>query len=279
VKQLLVVGLLAVSAPTFAQAPAPDASEQQGQRRYQIRVLESVLVSAVQHAAETMGRRIQAVTPNVVLMADTARARGFVLPAYGVFFDVEVPGLPLSVAWTMRVMGRDFDVASSLELVRRYVESIPDVTARREAEQALERIELEVTPPQTSPSPPPARVPGATRTADTVQASSMPGASPVVGAAPPTRAVEPPQDPNEMYTTVVANALIDAMLDYSGPMGIGPDEWLTIAARDAQGPVYPGEAYDAMTIVLRIRGRDLADFRAERITRDEARKRVEVREF
>ena len=62
-------------------------------------------------------------------------------------------------------------------------------------------------------------------------------------------------------------------------MSIAPNQWLTIAARDAQGPLFPGEAYDAMTIVLRIKGSDLADLYAERITRAEARKRVEVREF
>jgi hypothetical protein len=69
------------------------------------------------------------------------------------------------------------------------------------------------------------------------------------------------------------------MLDYSGPLGIGPDEWLTIAARDAEGPLNPGEPYDAVTIVLRIKGNDLAAFRADRITREEARKRVLVHEI
>jgi hypothetical protein len=62
-------------------------------------------------------------------------------------------------------------------------------------------------------------------------------------------------------------------------MGIGADEWLTVAARDAEGPLNPSEPYDAVTIVLRIKGSDLAAFRAERLTREEARKRVEVREI
>ena len=73
--------------------------------------------------------------------------------------------------------------------------------------------------------------------------------------------------------------LVEAMLEYGGRLAIAPDEWFTIAARDSFGPSYPGEPYDAMTLVLRIKGSDLADYRADRLTIDEARKRVEVREF
>jgi len=282
VKQVLVVALVVAASPVFAQtpspqappparvpqaqAPAPAAPHARGEQRYQIRQLESALVNAVQHAAELMGRRIQAAAPNVVLMSDTARARGFVLPDYGVFFDVEVPGLPMSVAWSMRVINRSLDMDSSLDLVRRHVEEIPDAAARREAEQALQRIELEI-------GVPPASAGRAARGADRVQASTV--ATPPPAAAPPAL----PEDPNEAYTTEVKDALISAMLDYSRPMSIAPDQWLTIAARDAQGPLFPGEAYDAMTIVLRIKGSDLAALYAERITRAEARKRVEVREF
>jgi len=191
-----------------------------------------------------------------------------VLPDYGVFFDVEVPGLPMSVAWSMRVINRSLDMNASLDLVRRHVEEIPDPAARREAEQALQRIELEVGGPPAG-----ARPAAAARGADTVQASTV-ATTPQAPAAPAL-----PEDPNEAYTTEVKDALISAMLDYSRPMSIAPNQWLTIAARDAQGPLFPGEAYDAMTIVLRIKGSDLADLYAERITRAEARKRVEVREF
>jgi hypothetical protein len=93
------------------------------------------------------------------------------------------------------------------------------------------------------------------------------------------RAQEAIRDPNALYTETVKNALIDAMLDHGGPIGIGGDEWLTIAAKDAEGPLSPNEPYDAATIVLRIKGSDLSAFRADRLTRDEARRRVEVREF
>ncbi len=287
-RYMLAAGLLIVASPVHGQtagappppsiaewtvaqgqALAPPDEAAQSQRRYQIRVLESILVNSVQHAAETMVGRIQRVTPAMVgPMTDIARARGFVLSDYGVFFDVEVPGLPLSLVWSMRVMERDLDVGSSFELMRRAVSSIADPAARRDAEQALHRIELEVGLP-APPAPG-----GRDRASGTVEATAvLPGES---QPAPPAERIG---DPNEAYTVEVQTALVDAMLDYSGRIGIGPGEWLTIAARDSHGPSYPGEPYDAVTVVLRIRGSDLADFRADRITRDEARKRVEVREF
>ena len=260
-----------LASPLLAQpAPARQAdTEQVIQRRYQITLMENVLSSAVRHAAETMGRRIQAVTPNVVLMTGTARARGFVLPSYGVFFDVEVPALPLSVSWTFRVMERDLDMGKSLQTIRDTLGALPDAQ-RRDVEQALRRIELSVgpIPPTQAQAPADPRA----RQAGTVEAASV---------VPPTGAgaALPMVDPDVDYTEVVKNALIDAMLDFSAPMSISADEWLTVAARDSYGPMSPGEIYDAMTIVLRIKGSDLAAFRADRLTREEARKRVEVREF
>ena len=54
-----------------------------------------------------------------------------------------------------------------------------------------------------------------------------------------------------------------------------------VAARDSEpgNRLVPGDAYDTTTWVLRVRGADLAAFRAGRLTLEEARKRVEVREF
>ena len=60
---------------------------------------------------------------------------------------------------------------------------------------------------------------------------------------------------------------------------LSADEWLTVAARDAQGPLTPGAVDDASTIVIRIRGGDLAAFHAGKLTRDDVLKKVEVREF
>ena len=90
---------------------------------------------------------------------------------------------------------------------------------------------------------------------------------------------DPVDDPHTSYTEAVKNALIDAMLDHSLPMDLGPDEWLAVAARDSEGPLVPGEIYDASTILIRVKGSDLATYAADRNKRSEVRLRVVVREF
>ena len=70
------------------------------------------------------------------------------------------------------------------------------------------------------------------------------------------------------------------MLQYSGPLALQDDEWLTIAARRPYDrPLIAPADSDARTVIIRIRGGDLAAFRANRMTRDEALRRMEVREF
>ena len=88
-------------------------------------------------------------------------------------------------------------------------------------------------------------------------------------------------DPNEAYEAEVKQALIDAMVDYGPPLDIGADEWLTVAARDdtSSDRLLPGEVSETVTVILRIRGADLGQFRSGRLTRDEVRQRVEVKEF
>ena len=69
---------------------------------------------------------------------------------------------------------------------------------------------------------------------------------------------------------------MDAMLEHSGALMVGPDEWLTAAARDNEprDRLNPGD--DVRSIVLRVKGRDLTDLRAGRLSLAEARSRVEV---
>ena len=55
-----------------------------------------------------------------------------------------------------------------------------------------------------------------------------------------------------------------AMLENSGSLIIAPDEWLTVAARDnAQGNRFvASDPSDVTTVVLRVKGSDLAAFQA-----------------
>jgi len=87
-------------------------------------------------------------------------------------------------------------------------------------------------------------------------------------------------DPNEAYRTEVIQALKDAMLSHSSALGIGASEWLTIAAKgnDDRPRLAPADS-DARTRIIRLRGSDLADFLAGKITREEALQRIEVRVF
>jgi hypothetical protein len=89
-------------------------------------------------------------------------------------------------------------------------------------------------------------------------------------------------DTNQRYTEEVQRALIDAMIDFSAPMTIGNEEWLTVAARDNErrDSLAPQDPYEeVVTVLLRIRGSDLKEYRAGRIDKVEARKRVRVVEF
>jgi len=116
--------------------------------------------------------------------------------------------------------------------------------------------------------------PGATRPGTLQQNAGVAGYASEPSLAPaPTM-----EDPDGEYERLVTEQLVNAMLDFSHQLGLGADEWLTVAARGSQGPL--DTVYDGLvTITLRIKGSDLADFRAGRLTRDEAKARVVVREF
>jgi hypothetical protein len=78
----------------------------------------------------------------------------------------------------------------------------------------------------------------------------------------------------------VIQALIDAMLDHSSPIGVGPNEWVTIAARrNEERPRLAPADSGAQSVVIRASGADLAAFRAGQISREEVIKRVDRRVF
>jgi hypothetical protein len=83
----------------------------------------------------------------------------------------------------------------------------------------------------------------------------------------------------QKYRATVRLALIDAMLDSSKNLELGPEEWLTIAARNSEYGLSANEILNLTTTLLRVKGSDLGDFLAGRLTKEEARQKVEVREF
>jgi hypothetical protein len=267
----MLVGLvlaLAWQVMPSAQEGRPSAADR---RRDRVQMMEGVLSRAVRAGAEEIAVRMKGGNPNVNFFTGQARARGFILDNYGVFFDVEIPALIESVVWSMQTSERDLLMATALDSMRRALTSVPNSAAKLQAEQALKQLQ------QFAPAPAFARAQGMPGAPGSVNAATE-SASPV-----PTAAVAPvpsiPFDPHAAYTEAVQRELIDAMLDYSRPIDIQPEEWLTVAARGSESPMRPGELYDPVTIVIRVKGADLAEFYADRSKGEEIRKRVEVRVF
>jgi len=236
--------------------------------RYQIGQIERLLEGAVEHGATIIRERLQAIMPADLLLTENARARGFRLDGYGVFFDVEVPSLEGTLPWSFRTLDQnDLGVDNALRTLRSFIEAANDVNLR----QALERIELQVTPTATALSGAATPVSGAA-TVNTFSTSAAPTA--------PATADPILNNPNEAYRTAVRSALIDAMLEHTRGLGIGPSEWLTVAARssDDRPRLAPADP-EGQTNLLSIRGADLAAFLGGQISRDEAVTRVDVRIF
>lgn len=271
----VLCGAMAVTIPAVAQqrAAAPPSGAAL-QARHQISVMESVLEQAVQYGAQMLSDRLRgAGMPDMVLLAGAARARGFRLDGYGVFFDLEVPAVRRSVAWSLRMMDRpDPRLMEALNALRGQVQALTDARARANLDALLRQLELEVGPLAGAATP----QTGAPR------AGTVSAATPTLDGRVAAQSA-PPQvnDPGDVYTGEVREALIDAMFDHSGPMNLGAGEWLTIAARaDLDRRFLSGDPNDMpQTMVLRVRGSDLQAFREGRLSREEAVKRVEVNNF
>lgn len=242
----VLVGTLALAPAARAQAPSP-AEAEQIKARQRISTMEGALERAVSNGAENLLRLVRAVMPEPPMLSGVPKVRGFRLDGYGVFFDVEVPALRLPLTWPLRYLIEDNQeaVAAALAEMRAMVaEQLP--RERDRFESLARRLEIRAVTPRVTP-----------RTAD-----------PVV------------TDPDLAYTKAVRESLIDAMIENSGPITIGPDEWLTVAARDnaPRDPLMPGDTAGLNTLLFRVRGADLVSFRTGRLTLEDARKRVEVHE-
>jgi hypothetical protein len=238
--------------------------------RYQIGQMERLLEGAVEHGATVIRDRLQAIMPADMLLTENARARGFRLDGYGVFFDIEVPSLEGTLAWSFRTLDQnDLGLDAALRTLRTYVQSAGnDVNLQ----QALKRVELQVAPMAAVS----ASDQQGTATATAVSAN---GAAATV-AASDKAAVDPVfNNPDEAYRTEVREALIDAMLEHSRGLLVGPDERLTVAARRTDDRPRLGIDTDARTVVLSVRGSDLTAFLAGQLSAQEARSRIEVRVF
>ncbi len=239
----LVAGLMLVfAAHPRAQAAKDDSDPVRARQR--ISMVEGALERAVSNGAENMLRQVRSVMPELAMLTGAPQVRGFRLDGYGVFFDVEVPALRMPLAWTMRYMLDDRRAAfDALVSELRRLDGASGVPNRERIDVLVRQLE------------------------STTQAGGPTG----VAAA---------GDPNEAYNQAVKEALVDAMLENSGPISLSGEEWLAVAARDnlPRDPLIPGDTTELNTVMFRLKGSDLAAFRSGRLSLEEARKRVEVRE-
>jgi hypothetical protein len=253
---------------TGSVVAAQQADDSQVRARQRIAMMEGTLESAVKIGAENLLRQVRSAVPDPPMLAGYPEVHGFRLDGYGIFFDVGVPMLRLPVTWPLRTLitsdNRDLEsVAAELKQL------IAQMDARYQPQfaQAVRRLELRAQ----AQNPISLRAPGA----GTVAANQV-AVAPQVNV--DARVLD---NPAEGYTREVKAALIDAMIENSGPLALGPEEWLTVAARDnvPRDPLSPGDTADFSTIIFRVKGSDLATFRGGRMTLEEARQKVEVREY
>jgi hypothetical protein len=189
--------------------------------------------------------------------------------------------------WSLRMMLQQDDTGTrqAIAELRRHIETEADPARRRNLESAMARLEAQATPFGNVGRP--AQVlPGAAGVSSAAMVRQEPGqaAAPQGPGAPPAAGPDFPwlMDTNRRYTEEVQRALIDALIDFSAPMRIANDEWLTVAARDNEqrDTLAPQDPYEeVVTVLLRIKGADLNEYRAGRIDKVEARKRVRIGEF
>ena len=113
-------------AETAAQTPAPPAAQPPQpveplprprvlpapqNRRHSIRMMEAVLSRAVLGGAEQLAEQLGNGSPNMSFFTGQARAHGFVLDGYGVFFHVEIPEMQTSLVMSVTTLDRDMAVA------------------------------------------------------------------------------------------------------------------------------------------------------------------------
>ena len=227
----------------------------EAQARQQTRIFEGVLQTAVRQGGEAFVRQQAPELPNQIqLTANDPQAHGFALPGGGLLFSVAVPEIRVMIT----------------ELLVQQLRPRPQEAVRPAGNQ---------------------------RRGDVSNASGIPGAQ---GIAPPDpmtvspSSVDTPVLPLDdgrcaartknstaapfdyWYAVSVCDALMDAMLDNSGPLPIKESEWLTVAI--VPESTSPGvlNASSGFTTYLTIKGADLLQYRQGKLSKEEARKLIEM---
>lgn len=141
----------------------------------------------------------------------------------------------------------------------------------RESAVMASRLLMPITPPAGNQTVAGRGAAGTTRSTGVVSEDPM-ARSPIM----PDPFLE---NPNQFYRNAVRDKLVDAMLDYSPSLKVPTTESLSVVARSEDDP-RPNSLYDdSRTLILRIKGEDLALFHQGKITREEVKKRVVESQF
>jgi len=244
------------------------------------------------------------------LMGPTTGASGYLLPGQGAIFVLPARALPDDTVIVMRqgaagmppVVGvvrrdgrrlknpgprEDRDIEQIESVVLAYAQEADQ--ARREAEQALERLAQEMRvrfpqPPQAVPNPPAA--PAAAPAAASAEPAPAPAPPAVVPPAPPWRYWFPADveaDPRQatQVVTDVKTVLMQALEARGGFLtSVRPEEFLVVAVDfTARGFPFRPERSTERTLVVKAKKRDLDERRSGKLAADELRKRIEVHEY
>jgi hypothetical protein len=270
-----VLATILVAAPVAASAQQPVRPDPETIRaRQKISLIEGVLERAVQNGVDNFSRQLQAAAPNadgMAMLMGAPQVRGFRLEHVGVFFDVQMPSLQLSMLYPLRYsQGADAATTAAIADMKIMLERVNDPQTRVELTQKLRQLEAQVANGGSR-----RRLTGATTVAN-VQAG------PIAAEVPPVSPVDSGilDDPAEAWRAEVRSTLTDALLDNTGGVNVGPDEYIYVHARGVLSPDrLVADPADARTIELRLKGSDLVAYRAGTITLEEARKRVVFREY
>src|SRR6266576_2757156 len=177
--------------PVSASAERAKQIAAERESRYQIGQMERVLEGAVEHGATVTRDRLKSVLPpgDTLMNGENARARGFRLDGYGVFFDVIVPPFETetTLSWSIRTLDQNaLGLDSALKALEAHVKSQGDT----DLDQALRRVEMQVNPAMFAAQTAPAIAGAGTATGSAAAANvdvPAPPADPILN------------DPNEAY--------------------------------------------------------------------------------
>ncbi len=264
----LVLAALVAAVPVAGQPPRPEAApeaREQTLMHEQVQLLEQALTQAVNSSARAVELQLPSSAPGLVLFAGPIQVRGFRLPDYGLFFDVEFPVLRRSILWSMqRLDPFEMNMDAAFETLRR-LQRMGDLGS------SLEQALLDVEQGFRSATPASRVRFGGPLPTSASRRSDRNGETSV---APQVASADAGVDPQRAYHQALRVSLTDAILSYGGAVSamLDEDEWLTVAARDVR-------SVSGRDGQIRIRAGDVNALREGRLTRPEARNRVESTGF